>query len=178
MVPNFNPFRELGETEEMKAIPLPGNSRNLLHKSSENLLPEDDNPYGITMKPPTFWQTQPQTPVINNHPEIREVRENKDSDIISDKHKLEKVVYVQIEKTIDDDKLKESNVTYVASEKEFNPDVSMEDTGERFQNKDTFQAEIPPSDTSGKHDDQERLIENAVDSRKKVQKTEDRIQDL
>lgn len=103
--------------EEVKSIPIPGKSRNLLHKGSSDLTPADENPYGITVRPPMFWQ-QAQTPSVANvgvHKDIIDDisldDDNKKNSVKSDPTGKEKVVYVQIEQSME-----ESNITYVAND--------------------------------------------------------------
>lgn len=120
IVPNFNPFRESDSMEEMKSIPIPGKSRNLLHKGVGDLAPSDtDNPYGITVRPPVFWQQaqSPAIPSVNKAVvdlEIDGDEVKKDPPV--DQGGKDKIVYVQIEQSVE-----ESNVTYVTSE-EYNTD--------------------------------------------------------
>lgn len=123
IVPNFNPFRDHDSMEEIQTVPVPGKSRSLLHKSGEDMLPTDDNPYGITVRPSQFWEQPPKTPVLPEYKkEIIDDLEI-DGDDTEDKKTLpvngnEKVVYVQIEKTVDGSDI-ESNVTYVSTEAEY-----------------------------------------------------------
>ncbi|KAH3840396.1 hypothetical protein DPMN_113844 [Dreissena polymorpha] len=117
IVPNFNPFRDGDSMEDTKTIPIPGKSRNLLHKSGSDLLSGDtDNPYGISSKPVAFWEQPQQSPVVQDFTE--EIVEEMEVEGKSNVDKLgevlgtqEQVVYVQIEKTVE-----ESNVTYVTAE--------------------------------------------------------------
>lgn len=132
IVPNFNPFREHDSMEEVQSIPIPGKSRNLLHKSSEDVLHADDNPYGISFRPPAFWEQPPKTPAVEDLPK-KEIMEL-ELDGIDDSDKTEtadmvnsdeKVIYVQIEKEVD---IGKSNVTYVSSESEYKKDFVSEGT--------------------------------------------------
>lgn len=110
--------------EDIQSVPIPGSSRNLLHKSAEDMLQADDNPYGIT-KRPAFWE-QPQAQVVSEMKEV-EVQELELDGVESQVNKLDKnsgpekrenVVYVQIEKAVVPPDI-ESNVTYVSSEAEY-----------------------------------------------------------
>lgn len=103
--------------EEIQSVPLPGMSRNLLHKSGDDIVPTDDNPYGITVRPAPFWEQPPKTPVL---PEFgKEINELDIDDSMDPKtNSNDKVVYVQIEQSVDNsDQI--SNVTYVSTEAEF-----------------------------------------------------------
>ncbi|WAR00404.1 CR3L3-like protein [Mya arenaria] len=141
VVPNFNPFRDADSMEEMKSIPVPGKSRNLLHKSAGDDFGVGDtnNPYGINVKPGAFWE-QPQTPVMEFGKEIVddieidgvELTGDTGTDLETDKHK-EKVVFVQIEKSVE-----ESNVTYVSNEEDYKTDHNYNSRGA-----------IPPIDQGG-----------------------------
>jgi len=134
IVPNFNPFRDGEGLEETKTIPIPGKSRNLLHKSTaDEFGTMDENPYGITVKPPAFWE-QPQTPVMDNFKEIVDDIEidgveqvidstPMDTDTLSAPRK-EQIVYVQIEQTKQDP----INVTYVSSEADYKMDHNYDTT--------------------------------------------------
>ena len=133
IVPNFNPFRDGDSMEDLKTVKMPGNSRNLLHKSGDDIISTDDNPYGITVKPAEFWEQPPQTPVLPEFgkPVIQDldidgVEEESDKKTVNT-NSNEKVVYVQIEKSVVDADM-ESNVTYVSSEAEYKKDF-MADTG-------------------------------------------------
>lgn len=113
--------------EEIQSVPLPGMSRNLLHKSGDDVLPTDDNPYGITVRPAPFWEQPPITPVL---PEFgKEVKEldlddSRDQQTISN----DKIVYVQIEQSVDSsDQI--SNVTYVSTEAEYKQDITADAGG-------------------------------------------------
>ena len=116
IVPNFNPFRDGDSMEEVKSIPIPGKSRNLLHKGGDDLSNDMENPYGITIRPPTFWQ-QGQSAVVSgiNKDIIDDIEldgdERKPAIPGGDTAGKDKVVYVQIEQSV-----VESNVTYVTSE--------------------------------------------------------------
>lgn len=102
--------------EEVKSIPIPGKSRNLLHKGADDLSPVDnENPYGITFRPPVFWQ-QGQTPSVaalekNIINDIELDGDEKKINVPVEETGKENVVYVQIEQTVED-----SNVTYVTSD--------------------------------------------------------------
>lgn len=127
IVPNFNPFRENDSMEDMQTVPIPGKSRNLLQKSGNDVLPTDDNPYGISVRPPAFWEQPPKTPIISGVPKaVQEFEiDGDDSKEVSDKETVgnleEKTIYVQIEKEVDFAEM-ESNVTYVSSEGEYKKD--------------------------------------------------------
>lgn len=130
IVPNFNPFRDSDSMEDLKAVKMPGNSRNLLHKSGDDLLPGDDNPYGITVKPAEFWEQPPKTPVLPEFGKavIQDLEIDGDDEIEKETlntNNQENVVYVQIEKSVGGVDM-ESNVTYVSSEAEYNKDTMSE----------------------------------------------------
>ena len=124
IVPNFNPFTDQDSLEDIKSIPLPGNSRNLLHNGqSGSDLPDTENPYGITVKPNAPWEIPPKTPAL---PELkratyhRSVEEEVETEEDREEGVPEKLVYVQIEKSVDSADAP-SNLTFVSTEAEFKP---------------------------------------------------------
>ncbi|KAL3866182.1 hypothetical protein ACJMK2_043550 [Sinanodonta woodiana] len=64
VVPSFNPFGNPDGLENIKKIPVPGNSRNLLH-ASDNGDKVDSDPYGLTVRPGPPWEVPPKSPVIH-----------------------------------------------------------------------------------------------------------------
>lgn len=132
IVPNFNPFRDHDSMEEIQTVPVPGKSRSLLHKSGDDVLPTDDNPYGITVRPSQFWEQPPKTPVLSEFKqgvvEDLEIDGDDASDKIMPVNGNEKVLYVQIEKNIDSSDM-ESNVTFVSSEAEYKSDFTSDSGG-------------------------------------------------
>ncbi|KAK3599368.1 hypothetical protein CHS0354_009869 [Potamilus streckersoni] len=64
VVPSFNPFGNPDGLENIKNIPVPGNSRNLLH-ASDNVDTVDSDPYGLTVRPGPPWEVPPKSPVIH-----------------------------------------------------------------------------------------------------------------
>lgn len=121
VVPNFNPFHDQDSLDDLKTIPLPGKSRNLLQngQSSSNL--DTENPYGITVRPGGPWQVPPRTPAL---PELKRAAYTRVVEDVEEEEKVvpEQLVYVQIEKTVEDSDVQvASNLTFVSTETEFKP---------------------------------------------------------
>ena len=123
IVPNFNPFNDQDSMENLKSIPLPGKSRNLLHdgQSGSDLPADTENPYGITVRPSPPWDVPPRTPALHEL-KLANYKRVIEEEVEEGKSAAENLIYVQIEKSADDSGVPvESNVTYVSTEAEFKP---------------------------------------------------------
>lgn len=119
VVPNFNPFNDQDSVDELKTIPLPGNSRNLLQNGQSSSNFDAENPYGITVRPGAPWEVPPKTPAL---PELKKATYMQSVEENDEEGKVvpEQLVYVQIEKSADDSDVPlPSNLTFVSSEAEF-----------------------------------------------------------
>lgn len=73
IVPNFNPFKG-DPLSEVRNIPIPGKSRSLLHNGDSDMpvnTENDDNPYGLTIRPGPPFEVPPKTPAIQIPPNIQ-----------------------------------------------------------------------------------------------------------
>ncbi|XP_071167924.1 cyclic AMP-responsive element-binding protein 3-like protein 1 isoform X2 [Mytilus edulis] len=65
IVPTFNPFKSFDSLTGVRNVPIPGKSRSLLHDGDSGLdTDNDDNPYGLTVKPGPPFEIPPKTPAI------------------------------------------------------------------------------------------------------------------
>ncbi|XP_046377939.2 cyclic AMP-responsive element-binding protein 3-like protein 3 isoform X1 [Haliotis rufescens] len=76
VIPNFNPFSRNSSVSDLKQMPMPGKSRSLLH-NSDALNGNDDDPYGVSIKPSLPWNTK--TPAIK--PMKGRIKAPEDSDM-------------------------------------------------------------------------------------------------
>ncbi|XP_063431898.1 cyclic AMP-responsive element-binding protein 3-like protein 1 isoform X1 [Mytilus trossulus] len=65
IVPTFNPFKSFDSLTGVRNVPIPGKSRSLLHDGDSGFdTDNDDNPYGLTVKPGPPFEIPPKTPAI------------------------------------------------------------------------------------------------------------------
>ncbi|XP_064618579.1 cyclic AMP-responsive element-binding protein 3-like protein 3 [Lineus longissimus] len=81
--PSINPFSRNDSLPQLKVNhqPMRGRSRSLLHDNE--VISDQDNPYGISFKPSPPWEVPPKTPAIHP-PMYSEAKEHKDNETKSD----------------------------------------------------------------------------------------------